>query len=88
MVIYYSTNIKESFRRRKASLERIVFNMSSKYIPLNHYLTDMPDPSRDITLSFEHIERMFNEKLPPSAHNYPAWWANQKYGSHIHARAW
>jgi hypothetical protein len=29
-------------------------------------------------LSFEQIERILNDKLPPSAYQYKEWWANEK----------
>jgi hypothetical protein len=29
-----------------------------------------------------------NDKLPASAYEYQAWWANEKEGNHVNARAW
>lgn len=52
--------------------------MPGKYTPLEHYLHDLPASQRDVTLSFEQIERIINDKLPPSAYKYQEWWANEK----------
>jgi hypothetical protein len=62
--------------------------MAGKYTLLEHYLTALPLDKRDVTLSFEHIERIIKDKLPASASKHRAWWANEKYGTHIHAHAW
>ena len=62
--------------------------MSGKYAPLEHYLRDIPPTQREVTLAFEQIERILNDKLPPSAYQYQAWWANEKEGNHVNARAW
>jgi hypothetical protein len=61
--------------------------MARKYIPLENYLRDLPEGQREITFSFEQIERILNAKLPPSAYEYWAWWANEKEGNHVNARA-
>ena len=60
----------------------------SKYTPLKNYLAGLPPITRDTTLTFEQIERIINDKLPPSAHVHRAWWANEVEGMHTHARAW
>jgi hypothetical protein len=62
--------------------------MTSKYTPLEHYLHDLPESQKEVTLSFQQVERILNDKLPPSAHQYQAWWANEKDGRHVHAHAW
>ena len=62
--------------------------MAGKYAPLEQYLRNLPAHQREGTLSFEQIERIINAKLPPSAYQYQAWWANEKEGNHVNARAW
>lgn len=42
---------------------------------------------QEITLPFEQIERIINDKLPPSAYEYQAWWENHR-GTHVEADAW
>jgi hypothetical protein len=41
-----------------------------------------------VHLSFSQIEEIIKAPLPPSARKYPAWWANERSGSHVHARSW
>ena len=62
--------------------------MADKDAPLEKYLHDLPASQREVTLGFEQIERILNDKLPPSAYEYWAWWANEKEGNHVNARAW
>ena len=62
--------------------------MTGKYSPLEHYLRELPASQKEVTMSFEQIERILNDKLPPSAYKYQAWWANEKEGNHVNARAW
>ena len=52
--------------------------MAGKYTPLEQYLRDLPKTQNEITLSFEQIERILNDKLPPSAYKYHAWWSYEK----------
>jgi hypothetical protein len=62
--------------------------MAGKYTPLENYLRDLPESQREVTLGFEQSERILNDKLPPSAYEYQAWWANEKEGNHVNARSW
>ena len=62
--------------------------MAAKYTPLEQYLIALPASQQAVRLSFEHIERMLNDKLPPSAKEYIAWWNNEAEGSHVQARSW
>jgi len=62
--------------------------MTVKYYLLQQYLTNLPTSQRDMTLSFIHIERKINDKLPASASKYRPWWGNEKEGTHSHAHAW
>ena len=62
--------------------------MSGKYTPLENYLRDLPDTQREITLGFEQIERILNDKLPASAYEDRRWWDHEKEGNHVNARAW
>ena len=62
--------------------------MAGKYTPLENFLRELPLTQKEVTMTFEQIERILNDKLPPSAHEYQAWWANEKEGNHVNARAW
>ncbi len=59
----------------------------AKYTPLQNYLSNLA-PQKDITLTFEQIERILRQRLPPSAFLYSAWWANEQDGNHVEAHAW
>ena len=56
-----------------------------KYEPLTHYLENRPDEIWDT--GFAEVERVLGFPLPASAHEYPAWWANQEPG-HSQTRGW
>ncbi len=58
----------------------------SKYEALRQYLNVYPGMS--VWLNFQQIEENLGQKLPNSARRHAAWWANEKTGSHSHARAW
>jgi len=51
---------------------------AGKYTPLENYLRDLPESQSEVTLSFEQIERILNDKLPPSAYAYTAWWSYER----------
>ena len=62
--------------------------MAGKYAPLEKYLRGLSSGEAEVTLSFEQIERILNDRLPPSAHEHRAWWGNQKKGTHVESIAW
>ena len=62
--------------------------MDSKYTPLEKYLRDLPESQREITLGFEQIERILNDKLPSSAYEDQRWWEHETEGNHVNKRAW
>lgn len=58
----------------------------SRYDRLYDHLVD-----RDGTewrAEFRQIEAILGDALPRSAHQYPAWWANQSGSGHIQSAAW
>lgn len=55
----------------------------TKYSSLGSFLTS--SGQLEVKLSFSEIEKILGFKLPPSAHNYPAWWANN---GHAQAKSW
>ena len=57
----------------------------SKYDPLREFLEKQPRPV--IRMSFEQIERIIGEDLPPSARHHRAWWSNNQSNS-VMTRAW
>jgi len=62
--------------------------MTGKYDPLEKYLRALPLSQEKITLSFESIEQVLNDQLPPSAREEPDWWGNQKQGTTVESIAW
>ncbi len=52
--------------------------MSGTYTPLGQHLHSLPTNQKEVTLTFDQIERILNDKLPSSAYQYQAWWANEK----------
>ena len=62
--------------------------MTDKYTPLEKYLRDLPVSQENITLSFDAIEQVLNDRLPSSAHDNHTWWGNQKQGTQVESIAW
>lgn len=59
----------------------------AKYDALADHLQTL-DRDREHTLTFAEIERVLGFRLPASARTHNAWWANQKNGKHVQAKAW
>ena len=62
--------------------------MTGKFDLLEKYLRGLPASQEQVTLSFESIEQVLQESLPPSAHAERAWWGNQKQGTQVESIAW
>jgi hypothetical protein len=62
--------------------------MTGKYDPLEKYLRSLPVSQEEVVLSFDIIEKVLGDTLPPSAHEHRAWWGNQQQGTHVEAIAW
>ena len=62
--------------------------MTGKYTPLENYLHDLPESQKEITLRFEQIEKILNDKLPASAYEDRRWWDHETEGNHVNKRAW
>ena len=56
-----------------------------KYAPLCEYLTQQASPV--VRMSFDQIERVIGEKLPPSALRHRAWWSNNPMNN-VMTNAW
>jgi hypothetical protein len=56
-----------------------------KYEPLTQYLQNQPVEIWEAR--FSDVESVLGFPLPRSAHEYPAWWANQQPG-HSQTRGW
>ena len=62
--------------------------MASKYALLEQYLRELPANEREVTLSFEQIERILNDKLPASAYEDRRWWDHETEANHVTKRSW
>jgi hypothetical protein len=62
--------------------------MAGKYAPLENYLRDLPASEKEVTLGFEQIEGILNNKLPSSAYEDQRWWEHETEGNHVNKRAW
>ena len=62
--------------------------MAGKYTPLENYLRNLPKEQREVTLGFEQMEGILNDKLPSSAYEDRRWWDHETEGNHINKRAW
>lgn len=60
---------------------------SSKYAPLGEYLQAIPGKWDKIRLSFQEIEEIIDDQLPPSAYTHRVWWANDSVG-HVQSKHW
>jgi hypothetical protein len=66
----------------------IKINMPDKHYPLEKYLRDLPASQEEVIVTFERIEEILKDQLPPSAYEDRAWWENQKQGLHVQAIPW
>jgi hypothetical protein len=62
--------------------------MAGKYTPLENYLRDLPVSRKEVTLGFEQIEGILNNKLPASAYEDQRWWEHATEGNHRNTRSW
>ena len=62
--------------------------MTGKYAPLENYLRGLPAIQKEVTLRFEQIEKILNDKLPSSAYEDRRWWDHETEGNHVNKRAW
>ncbi|HTP10060.1 MAG TPA: hypothetical protein VMP08_17520 [Anaerolineae bacterium] len=62
--------------------------MAGKYIPLENYLRDLPESQREVSFSFQQIERILKAKLPSSAYEDQRWWLKETEANHVSARSW
>jgi len=62
--------------------------VTSKYAPLEKYLLDLPESQREVTLRFDQVEGILNNKLPQSAYEDQRWWKHETEGNHVNKRSW
>ncbi|MBI5349596.1 MAG: hypothetical protein HZB77_09835 [Chloroflexi bacterium] len=62
--------------------------MTSKYIPLENFLRDLPATQKEVKLKFAQIEKILKSKLPSSANEDRRWWDHETEGNHVNKRSW
>ena len=62
--------------------------MARKYMPFEIYLKELSESTREITLTFEQIEKILAFKLPSSAYEDRRWWDHETEANHVNKRAW
>lgn len=62
--------------------------MSDKFTPLERYLRGLHVSVEEVTLTFELIEGILKDSLPPVAYQDGAWWGNQKQGTQVEVISW
>ncbi len=55
-----------------------------KYEPLEKFLRQQPD---EVRMTFDQIERVIGEPLPPKAQRHRAWWSNSP-SNNVMTKAW
>jgi hypothetical protein len=66
--------------------ERPAGSGRGSYSPLGDHLRRLDVD--EVALAFAEVERILGRPLPRSARRHRAWWANERSGTHSHARAW
>jgi len=62
--------------------------MAGSYPLLEQYLRGLPMIEEELTLTFERIEEILKDRLPPAAREQEPWWGNQKQGMQIESNPW
>ena len=62
--------------------------MTDKFTPLEFYLRALHPTQEEVTLTFELIEGILRDTLPPIAYQDGDWWGNQKQGTQVEVIAW
>jgi hypothetical protein len=72
---------------RQKAPHRGTVSRRSRYAPLYNYLTEQVNEDDSLVeLPFSEVEQIIDAKLPRSAFQHRAWWANTP--SHAQANAW
>lgn len=61
--------------------------VTGKYRPLYQWLSDQAVADTNVQITFEQIEQILRDSLPPAARTHQSWWANDSV-SHRQSQAW
>ncbi len=68
-------------------MEEVLGPDDSRYAPLAIWLQSRPAKDDRVQITFEEVEEIIEEDLPPSARKHRAWWANDSVG-HVQSQQW
>ena len=80
------SNTGRGRRRSSPSSTPLVLSTSSRYHPLHRHLANVNKDTKSYEMSFDEITTVMGARLPKSAEDHRAWWANTE--SHSQALAW
>ncbi|MBX3140579.1 MAG: hypothetical protein KF875_07495 [Trueperaceae bacterium] len=80
------SNVGRGRRRNNPSSTPLVLSNSSRYYPLHRHLANVSKDTKSYEMSFDEITTVMGDRLPKSAEDHRAWWANTE--SHSQALAW
>jgi hypothetical protein len=60
----------------------------AKYDPITAFLRRQPSEKDAIQLSFQRLEEIIGDDLPPSAYYDRTWWGNTVNRTRVQAHAW
>lgn len=60
----------------------------AKYDPLTAFLQRQPVHTDRVRMSFQRLEEILGDTLPPSAHSDRTWWGNTVNRTRVQAHAW
>jgi hypothetical protein len=64
-----------------------ISSQDSRYAPLAIHLQSLPRRQEKVEVTFDDIERIIGDELPPSARQLHTWWANDAK-SHLQSQEW
>ncbi|HET9587316.1 MAG TPA: hypothetical protein VFO91_00885 [Anaerolineales bacterium] len=61
---------------------------AEKFYPLEKHLRELAETQEEATLTFDQIEEILKEELPPEAYKEREWWSNQVRGLQVQTIPW
>ena len=76
VIVEASPHATEGLQEEFPPIDEEIGLNESRYAPLAIWLQTQTRTHQKISLSFEQIEKIIDDKLPPSARQHRTWWAN------------
>ncbi len=88
VIVEASPHATEGLQEEFPPIDEEIGLNESRYAPLAIWLqTQTGTHQKNLLLSFEQIEKIIDDKLPPSARQHRTWWANDSV-SHTQSQQW